>query len=73
MLKTEGVNHVIAQSVNHVSLDMIAAPTGHVIFSRALLWDLHKKGRKILRHWLLPIESGAPEKKADKPTGRFGT
>lgn len=25
MLKTEGVNHVIAQSVNHVSLDMVAA------------------------------------------------
>ena len=29
MLKTEGVNHVIAQSVNHVSLDMVAAPTGY--------------------------------------------
>ena len=31
MLKTEGVNHVIAQSVNHVSLDMVAAPTGLVL------------------------------------------
>ena len=58
MLKTEGVNHVIAQSVNHVSLDMVAAPTVQKIFIRAIVVAFPEKvltkiPPAVIIHWQL--------------------